>query len=425
MAALLAVAPSSCPAMDDMGVHAGEAVTFEDEVLLGGQQGDAEHSWGLLPGLAGSVPFFSSPSALPRGAPPSASLAVPSPLRAVFPQGVDGTGSGPLAFGGSGLPSQHQHQLGSTAQVAAGARFGTLTPEEQRQLVAAHQLPLHAGSGMAMQNGGGQGLGRERTQLLQQSIQGDPMLQRMYAAGAARNMQSGMAYAHPSMNEPTAHALHGVAQRQHPLGSGQHDGQITGPNASADMGGSQGTGAGLHPCMHLPHAAGTSGALVPVSDANHPHPPRQHSDMKPLQNPSRDLLYQHHPHASSSVKVTAPFGPNPPPLSSFRLGPLGPSPSEGIAAGGAPANMILLNDVHQSQTPVELHQPSIPSSDTLTANFAAVQQAAPLGTPPHQRAEAAGRRHHIEIKPREWAGHVVWAKLARYPWWPAQARRLP
>ena len=33
---------------------------------------------------------------------------------------------------------------------------------------------------------------------------------------------------------------------------------------------------------------------------------------------------------------------------------------------------------------------------------------------------AAGGRRHVGIKSKSWAGSVVWAKLARYPWWPAQ-----
>ena len=33
---------------------------------------------------------------------------------------------------------------------------------------------------------------------------------------------------------------------------------------------------------------------------------------------------------------------------------------------------------------------------------------------------AAGGRRHVGIKAKGWAGSVVWAKLARYPWWPAQ-----
>jgi PWWP domain len=41
------------------------------------------------------------------------------------------------------------------------------------------------------------------------------------------------------------------------------------------------------------------------------------------------------------------------------------------------------------------------------------------GLPPE-----GGRRHNAQIEPHGWAGQVVWAKLAKYPWWPAQVSRL-
>ncbi len=50
----------------------------------------------------------------------------------------------------------------------------------------------------------------------------------------------------------------------------------------------------------------------------------------------------------------------------------------------------------------------------------------PGGVKPRVATGAAadgGRRRNSAIEPHEWAGQIVWAKLERYPWWPAQVRR--
>ena len=38
---------------------------------------------------------------------------------------------------------------------------------------------------------------------------------------------------------------------------------------------------------------------------------------------------------------------------------------------------------------------------------------------------AAGGRRHVGIQGKSWAGSAVWAKLAQYPWWPAQVSNVP
>ena len=44
--------------------------------------------------------------------------------------------------------------------------------------------------------------------------------------------------------------------------------------------------------------------------------------------------------------------------------------------------------------------------------------------PPAAAGDDGGRRRNSAIQGHEWAGQLVWAKLARYPWWPAQVARL-
>ena len=171
--------------------------------------------------------------------------------------------------------------------------------------------------------------------------------------------------------------------------------------------------------LHSAPAQYTAGqhAAVP-STASHPpaHPSQAHHSAAQQQDQAPDL--SHAPHHSHPPAAAQPA--NPPPT----------HPQQHHQS-----------HQHQQQQHQRQHQQSYPQPELDLPSSAGQShprwQGSPSPAPGQSGSDqggmhnqgslpgedvgvAAGGRRHVGIKAKSWAGSVVWAKLARYPWWPAQ-----